>query len=102
MPEPTRVVIVGGGFAGFHAARSLVRALPRNSPIEIVLINPTDYSLSLPLLPEVSAALLDPRRVTVSLPGALRGVRLALGEVRSVSLADRTVSYVDPEGGTHV
>jgi NADH dehydrogenase len=102
MPEPTRVVIVGAGFAGYQAARSLVRALPRDCPVEIVLINPTDYFLYLPLLPEVSAALLDPRRVTVSLPGTLRGVRLALGEVHSVSLADRTVSYVDPEGGRHV
>jgi NADH dehydrogenase len=94
----TRIVIVGGGFAGFQAARSLIRALPLGSGTEIVLVNPTDYFLYLPLLPEVAAAVLDPRRVTVSLPATLPGVRLALGEVTSVSLEERTVSYTDPEG----
>ncbi|HEX6346523.1 NAD(P)/FAD-dependent oxidoreductase [Umezawaea sp.] len=101
MAESTRVVIVGGGFAGFQAARSLSRALPKDAPVEIVLVNRTDYFLYLPLLPEVAAAVVDPRRVTVSLPAALPRVRLALGEVTSVSLEDRTVDYTDPEGGTH-
>jgi NADH dehydrogenase len=97
----TRVVIVGAGFAGYDAARSLTKALPPDSGVEIVLVNPTDYFLYLPLLPEVAAAILDPRRVTVSLPANLPGVRLVLGEVQSVSLGERTVSYTDPEGGSH-
>jgi NADH dehydrogenase len=94
----TRIVIVGGGFAGFHAARSLRKALPHDLGAEIVLVNRTDYFLYLPLLPEVAAAVIDPRRVTVSLPAALPGVRLAQGDVTSVSLANRTIAYTDPEG----
>ena len=101
MAHTSRVVIVGGGFAGFHAARALMRKLPHDSGVEVVLVNRTDYFLYLPLLPEVAAAVIDPRRVTVSLPAALPGVRLALGDVTSVSLADRKISYVDPEGGDH-
>jgi NADH dehydrogenase len=101
MNEPTRIVIVGGGFAGFEAARSLTRALPPGSGADIVLVNPTDYYLYLPLLPEVAAAILDPRRVTVSLSAALPGVRLALGEVRSVALDERRIFYTDPEGASH-
>jgi NADH dehydrogenase len=96
--KPIRIVIVGGGFAGYHAARALLGTLPPDSGAEIVLVNPTDYFLYLPLLPEVAAAVLDPRRVTVSIPATLRGVRLALGEVDSVSLGERRVSYTDPEG----
>lgn len=94
-----RVVIVGGGFAGFEAARSLRRTvLKHGADVEIVLVNPTDYFLYLPLLPEVAAAVLDPRRVTVSLPAALPGVRLALGTAHTVDLQGRKVSYTDPEG----
>src|ERR687891_541881 len=51
-PRP-RVVIVGGGFAGHSAARSLAKRI--GDAAEIVLINPTDYFLYLPLLPEVAA-----------------------------------------------
>jgi NADH dehydrogenase len=101
MGRPTRIVIVGGGFAGFEAARSLTRALPPHAGVEVVLVNPTDYFLYLPLLPEVAAAILDPRRVTVSLPETLPGVRLALGDVQSVSLDERRISYTDPEGASH-
>jgi len=54
-PPRPRVFIVGGGFAGYQAARSLIRALPPGSGTEIVLVNPMDYFLYLPLLPEVAA-----------------------------------------------
>jgi NADH dehydrogenase len=96
-----RVVIVGGGFAGFETARSLLKSLPQDSDTEIVLVNPTDYFLYLPLLPEVAAAVIDPRRVTVSLPAALPGVRLALGSVCRIDLDGRVVTYTDPEGRDH-
>jgi NADH dehydrogenase len=96
----TRIVVVGGGFAGFHAAKTLRKTL-RKAPgtdAEIVLVNRTDYFLYLPLLPEVAAAVIDPRRVTVSLSAALPGVRLAQGDVTAVSLDDRTITFTDPEG----
>lgn len=99
--SPTRVVIVGGGFAGYNAARALRRALPRTADVEIVLVNRTDYFLYLPLLPEVAAAVIDPRRVTVSIPATLRGVRLALGDVTAVDPEGNRVEYTDPEGGLH-
>src|SRR5919202_3821126 len=90
-----RVVIVGGGFAGHSAARSLVKRV--GDTAEIVLINPTDYFLYLPLLPEVAAGVLDPRRITVPLAATLPGVRVVLGEVDRVDLSDRRVGRSDPE-----
>ncbi|MER6382914.1 NAD(P)/FAD-dependent oxidoreductase [Streptomyces sp. NPDC001250] len=91
------VVIVGAGFAGYRAARTLAR-LTRNRA-DVTLLNPTDHFLYLPLLPQVAAGILEPRRVTVSLPGTLRGVRLVLGEADHVDLDAGTVHYTDPEGG---
>src|SRR5213078_3374846 len=91
-----RVVIAGGGFAGFHAARRLGR-LAKGS-LEVVLLNPTDYFLYLPLLPEVASGILDPRRVAVSLTGTLPRVRLVLGEAVRTDVERRLVRYVDPEG----
>jgi len=92
-----RVVIVGGGFAGFHAARALSR-LAKGLDVEVVLINPTDYFLYLPLLPEVAAGILDPRWVSVPLAATLPGVRLVLGTVEGVDLDHQRVGLVDSEG----
>ncbi|KAF3468412.1 NAD(P)/FAD-dependent oxidoreductase [Streptomyces sp. Tu 3180] len=92
-----RIVIVGAGFAGYRTARALSR-LARGRA-EIVLLNPTDYFLYLPLLPQVAAGILEPRRVTISLSGTLPHVRLVLGEADRIDLDGRTVHYTSPEGG---
>src|SRR3954466_6047556 len=90
-----RVVIVGAGFAGYHAARGLQKHAP---DAEIVLINPTDYFLYLPLLPEVAATILEPRRICVSLPDRLPQAGLALGTVVAIGLVGHRVEWVDSEG----
>jgi NADH:ubiquinone reductase (H+-translocating) len=95
-PERPRVVIIGAGFAGFHAARKL--AADRAGRAEIVLVNATDFFLYLPLLPEVAAGVLEPRRICVPLSASLPGVRCVLGEVTSVDLAARRVAVRSPEG----
>ncbi|MCZ9351645.1 FAD-dependent oxidoreductase [Streptomyces mutabilis] len=92
-----RIVIVGAGFAGYRTARTLSR-LTRHQA-DITLLNPTDYFLYLPLLPQVAAGILEPRRVSVSLSDTLPRVRLVLGEADGIDLDGRTVHYTDPEGG---
>ncbi|WP_079129524.1 NAD(P)/FAD-dependent oxidoreductase [Streptomyces sp. F-3] len=91
-----RIVIVGAGFAGYRAARTLSRM--SRGKAEITLLNPTDYFLYLPLLPQVAVGILEPRRVAVSLSGTLRRVRLVLGEADDIDMDARTVHYTDPEG----
>ncbi|MYX05543.1 FAD-dependent oxidoreductase [Streptomyces sp. SID8375] len=88
-------MIVGAGFAGYECARTLSRQA--KGAAEIVLINPHDYFLYVPLLPEVAAGILEPRRISVSLTGTLPGVRLVLGEVHDVDFDARRVDYTDPE-----
>ena len=95
-----RVVIIGGGFAGYHAAKSLRKVAGED--VEVVVLNPTDYFLYLPLLPEVAAGILDPRRVTVSIPETLPGVRLVLGVATGVDFDARHVTYTDPEDQEHL
>ncbi|WP_405742649.1 FAD-dependent oxidoreductase [Streptomyces sp. NBC_00028] len=89
-------MIVGAGFAGYRTARTLSRLTRHRA--DITLLNPTDYFLYLPLLPQVAAGLLEPRRVTVSLSGTLPRVRLVLGEADGIDLDERAVRYTDPEG----
>lgn len=92
------VVIVGSGFTGFECARRLSRLMRRhNAPVDVTIISPTDYMLYTPLLPDVAGGVLDARFVTVPLAGPLNGVHAVRGHVDSVDLAERTVSFTDPE-----
>ncbi|TDB71485.1 NAD(P)/FAD-dependent oxidoreductase [Micromonospora sp. KC723] len=95
MTKP-RVVIVGAGFAGYHAAKTLSR-LARDRA-EIVVLNSTDYFLYLPLLPEVAAGVVEPTRISVPLAGTLPGVRIIVGEADQVDLRNRWVGFTQPEG----
>ncbi|MFF9804400.1 FAD-dependent oxidoreductase [Streptomyces coeruleorubidus] len=91
-----RIVIVGAGFAGYRTARTLSRMTRGRA--HITLLNPTDYFLYLPLLPQVAAGVLEPRRVTVSLSDTLPDVRLVLGEADRIDLDGQTLHYTGPEG----
>ncbi|MBB2909871.1 NADH dehydrogenase [Streptosporangium becharense] len=96
MAQRQRVVIVGGGFAGFTTARTLSKIA--KGAVEIVLINPTDYFLYLPLLPEVAAGILDPRKVAIPLVDNCPGVRHLLATVDKVDVEARRVECTDAEG----
>jgi NADH dehydrogenase len=93
-----RVVIVGAGFAGYNAARELSRLA--GATTEIVVINSADYFLYLPLMPQVTGGLVEPRHICVSLPRRLRRMRFVLGTVHGVDTADKVVTWESPEGGS--
>ena len=86
-----QVVVVGGGFAGFYALRALQRRLPPDAA-DLVLVNPTDYLLYSPLLPEVATGVVEARHIAVSLRRALPRVRLVLGRVSDIDLAGHEVT----------
>ncbi|MEV0676312.1 NAD(P)/FAD-dependent oxidoreductase [Actinosynnema sp. NPDC050436] len=92
-----RVLVVGAGFAGFHCLRGLEKALPADDA-ELVVVNPADHMLYVPLLPEVAGGTLDPRRVAVPLRPGLPRTRLVLAHATSVDLDARTCTAVDVEG----
>jgi NADH:ubiquinone reductase (H+-translocating) len=97
-PGKKRVVIVGAGFAGFNAARELLRLV--GSSTDIVVINSTDYFLYLPLMPQVAGGQLEPRHLLVSLPRRLRKARFVLGTVDRVDARQKMVSWAGPEGSS--
>ena len=91
------VVIAGGGFGGFYAARTLERALPRQSA-RITLVNDVNFMLYTPLLPGAAAGTLEPRHVVVPLREELRRTDLRLGTVRSADPERNRVAVQTLEG----
>jgi NADH dehydrogenase len=84
-----QVVIAGGGFGGFYAARALERRLPPQSA-RVTLVNESNFMLYTPLLPGAAGATLDPRHVVVPLRSQLHNTDLVIGHVQRG----------DPEAGT--
>ncbi|MCC6540421.1 MAG: NAD(P)/FAD-dependent oxidoreductase [Bryobacterales bacterium] len=87
-----RIVIVGGGFAGLNAARSLAHALPA---ADITLVDKRNFHLFQPLLYQVASGGLSPGDITAPLRSVLnrcRNVRTLLAEVTGFDCAARTVA----------
>jgi NADH dehydrogenase len=80
-----RIVIVGGGYIGMYAARRLERRLD-TSAHQLTLVNPENFMLYQPFLPEVASGLIDPRAVVVPLRRVLRRTQLVVGEVEEIDL----------------
>jgi NADH:quinone reductase (non-electrogenic) len=93
-----QVVIAGGGFGGFYAARALERRLPPQSA-RVTLVNESNFLLYTPLLPGAAGATLDPRHVVVPLRAQLHRTDLVIGSVQSADPGASTlrVKRIDGE-----
>ncbi|HUT19364.1 MAG TPA: NAD(P)/FAD-dependent oxidoreductase [Anaerolineae bacterium] len=96
--EGRHVVIVGGGFAGLYAARSLARA-----GVQVTLLDKRNFHLFQPLLYQVATGNVPPGDISSPLRSVLsryKNVRVLLGEwvdllpeEHKVILADGELSY---------
>ncbi len=98
MTNQQRVVIIGGGFGGLHAATSLRRA-----DVDVTLIDRRNFHLFQPLLYQVATGALSPANIAAPLRDILKkqkNTEVLLAEVvdfdldqRQVILADGRVPY---------
>src|SRR5574338_897465 len=96
--EPPHVVIVGAGFAGLSAAKTLA-----HSAVRVTVIDRQNHHLFQPLLYQVATAALAPTQVATPIRTILRkqtNTEVVLGEVMDVDphrkrvlLADREIPY---------
>lgn len=93
---PTRIVVVGGGFAGLHLIRRLERIL-RPGEVELTLLDRHNYHLFTPLLYQVATGELPPHAVAypLRLPIAHARQRFVETEVEGVDLERRAVRTAD-------
>ncbi|HEU5181402.1 MAG TPA: NAD(P)/FAD-dependent oxidoreductase [Candidatus Polarisedimenticolia bacterium] len=87
----TRIVILGGGFAGAYCAQALQRGLD-GIQADVLLIDRNNYFVFYPLLIEAGTGSLEPRHAVVPLRSFLRKVRFRMAETTSVDLARRIVT----------
>lgn len=85
-----RVVIVGGGFAGLHAAKSLA-----SQPVNITLIDRRNHHTFQPLLYQVALAVLSPADIAQPIRSILRkqtNTQVIMDEVTGIDVHARQVA----------
>src|SRR5262249_55247330 len=98
-PPTTRIVTLGGGFAGVTTARHLERLCKRRRDVEIVLVSRDNFVLLTPLLFEVCSGALDARHCSWPVRAFLRTTRFVEAAVRGIDL-DRRVVQLSGGGET--
>jgi NADH:ubiquinone reductase (H+-translocating) len=93
MPQKHKVVIVGGGFGGLHAARDL-----RNADVDIVLIDKRNFHLFQPLLYQVATGGLSPANIAAPIRSVLakqKNATVLLAEVTGFDVPGKRVLLAD-------
>jgi NADH dehydrogenase len=89
-PRRPRVVIVGGGFAGLHAATGLARL-----PVDVTVVDRRNHHLFQPLLYQVALAVLSPADIAQPIRSILRNqsnTEVLMDEVVGIDIASRQVA----------
>ena len=92
-----RILVVGGGYAGFYAAWQLEKKL-RPGEAELTLVDPRPYMTYQPFLPEVASGAIEPRHAAVSLRRHLRRTRTIAAMVTEIDHRHKQVTVRPADG----
>ncbi len=93
--SPHHVVIVGGGFAGLHAAQKL-----GNAPVKVTLIDKRNFHLFQPLLYQVATGNLSPGDIASPIRGVIgqnKNTQVLMGEVVDLNPTENKLYLKDGE-----
>jgi NADH dehydrogenase len=92
-----KILIVGGGYAGFYTALKLEKWL-RKGEAEVTIVDPLPYMTYQPFLPEVAAGSIEPRHAVVPLREHLKTTRVVAATVTGIDHAAKTATFTPADG----
>lgn len=88
----TKVVILGGGFAGVSAAKTLLEK-SRRSEVQITLVDKNSYHLFTPSLYEVASSEEPQKNICIPLHEILKGVEIVKDEVVKIDKESKVIEF---------
>ncbi|MDP9410518.1 MAG: FAD-dependent oxidoreductase, partial [Actinomycetota bacterium] len=95
----SRIVILGGGFAGVATAERLERKFGPDPSVELTLISDTNALLFTPMLAEVATSSLEPTHISSPLRTSLRRTDVVRRRVDRIDVERRRV-LLEPDNGS--
>jgi len=92
-----KILIVGGGYAGFYTAWKLEKHL-RKGEAEVTMVDPLPYMTYQPFLPEVAAGSIEARHAVVAHRRHLKRTNVVTAKVTAIDHANRVATIQPPLG----
>ncbi|WP_309066514.1 NAD(P)/FAD-dependent oxidoreductase [Microbacterium sp.] len=95
-----RILIVGGGYAGFYTAWKLEKHL-RKGEADVTMVDPLPYMTYQPFLPEVAAGSIEPRHAVVTHRRHLKRTNVITAKVTGIDHANKVATITPPVGDAY-
>jgi NADH:ubiquinone reductase (H+-translocating) len=87
----TRILILGGGFAGIEVLRQLQKAFQNDIGIDITLVSRDNFFLFTPMLPEISSGMIETRHIVTPLRVFCNRAKFYEANIESIDLDNKQV-----------
>jgi NADH:quinone reductase (non-electrogenic) len=87
----TRILILGGGFAGIEVLRQLQKAFQNDIRIDITLVSRDNFFLFTPMLPEISSGMIETRHIVTPLRAFCNRAKFYETQIESINLESKEV-----------
>ncbi len=95
-----KILIVGGGYAGFYTAWKLEKHL-RKGEAEVTMVDPLPYMTYQPFLPEVAAGSIEARHSVVAHRRHLKRTNIVPAKVTNINHAQKVATITPPSGDSY-
>jgi len=87
----TRILILGGGFAGIEVLRQLQKVFQNDIGIDITLVSRDNFFLFTPMLPEISSGMIETRHIVTPLRVFCNRAKFYEANIESIDLDNKQV-----------
>ena len=92
-----KILIVGGGYAGFYTAKKLEKWL-RRGEAQVTMVDPLPYMTYQPFLPEVAAGSIEPRHAVVAHRRHLKKTKVITASISKIDHKTKTAEITPAVG----
>ena len=92
-PVKTRILILGGGFAGSNVLREIQKQF-KGRDTEITLVSQDNFFLFTPMLPEISSGMLHASDITTPIRTFCKNANFCHAKILSIDVENKSVSVI--------